>query len=163
MCVFYFIFYGQSRIWYSVVCSCCAGLPLALPLLSNKFEWLVGSSSRVSGSRGLGMLMWAGGQISRLTRCHPILGPVVDGYRKTMLKDGKISDFPAFLTGCWGCAWGTPGMRILTWFRSLCAYWRGWQLQKVGFMKAKSGEHRNAPKLAFNKRRWTYRIPYGGW
>ena len=78
-------------------------------------------------------------------------------FPNTMLKDGKISDFPAVLTACWRCAWGAPGVRDGTWFRSLCAYWRGWQLQKVGFMKAKSGEHRNAPKLAFNKRRWTLR------
>ena len=89
---------------------------------------------------------------------HPILDPVVDGYRKTMFKSGKISDFPAVLTACWRCAWGAPGVRDGTWFRSLCAYWRGGQLKKVGFMDVKSPEHEKAPKLAFNKRRWTFQM-----
>ena len=66
-------------------------------------------------------------------------------FPNTMLKDGKISDFPAVLTACWRCAWGAPGVRERTWFRSLCAYWRGWQLQKVGFMDAKTETVKKSP------------------
>ena len=114
------------------------------------------SPALLNGEQGVRCAQWCAGAASLST--SQALEPMDRGcerigqyswiYPNTMLKDGKISDFPAFLTGCWGCAWGTPGMRILTWFRSLCAYWRGWQLRKVGFMVAKSTGVKKRPKTS---------------
>ena len=92
----------------------------------------------LNGEQGVRCAQWCAGAASLST--SQALEPMDRGcerigqyswiYPNTMLKDGKISDFPAVLTVCWRSAWGAPGVRERTWFRSLCAYWRGWQLQK---------------------------------